>query len=149
MTEVHRFALVEYSPEQMFELVRAVPRYPEFLPWVRHAEIHAEDDQRQLASLEVTLAGLRRRFTTENRLTPFECLEIRLQDGPFEDLSGAWRFAALGHGCRVSLDLSFSLSGSAWMLPFRRSFQRMADRMVDDFCRRADRLYGQRAVAAG
>lgn len=147
MTEVHRFALVEYTPEQMFELVRAVPRYPEFLPWVKRAEVHEEDGQRQLASLEVALAGLRRRFTTENLLAHPERLDIRLQSGPFEDLSGCWRFQPAGHGARVSLDLSFHLSGSAWMLPFRRSFERMADRMVDDFCRRADRVYGRRLAS--
>lgn len=149
MTEVHRFALVEYTPEQMFELVRAVPRYPEFLPWVKRAEVHEEDEQRQLASLEVALAGLRRSFTTENCLAHPRRLDMRLQSGPFEDLSGCWRFDPIGRGSRVSLDLTFRLSGSAWMLPFRRSFERMADRMVDDFCRRADRVYGRRAAAAG
>lgn len=131
----------------MFELVRDVPRYPEFLPWVKGAEVHEQDAHRQLASLEVSLAGLRQRFTTENRLTPAERLDMRLYSGPFEDLSGSWQFQALGHGARVSLDLQFHLSGSAWMRPFRRSFERMADRMVDDFCRRADRIYGRRAAA--
>lgn len=149
MTEVHRFALVEYTPEQMFDLVRTVPRYPEFLSWVKSAEVHQEDESQQLASLEVSLAGLRRRFTTENRLAFPERLDIRLRNGPFDDLSGCWRFTAVGHGCRVSLDLVFSLSGSALMLPFRRSFERMADRMVDDFCRRADRIYARRAAVAG
>lgn len=146
MTEVHRFALVEYTPEQMYELVRSVPRYPEFLPWVKRAEVHEEDEQRQLASLEVSLAGLRRRFTTENVLSFPQRLDIRLRSGPFDELSGCWRFQPLAHGARVSLDLTFRLTGSAWMLPFRRSFERMADRMVDDFCRRADRVYGHRAA---
>ncbi len=146
MTEVHRFALVEYTPEQMYELVRAVPRYPEFLPWVKRAEVHEEDHQRQLASLEVSLAGLRRRFTTENLLIYPQRLDIRLRSGPFEELSGCWNFQPLAHGARVSLDLNFRLTGSAWMLPFRRSFERMADRMVDDFCRRAERVYGNRAA---
>lgn len=149
MTEVHRFALVEYTPEQMFQLVRAVPNYPDFLPWVKRAEVHEEDEGRQLASLEVALAGLRRRFTTENRLFFPDRLDIRLQSGAFEDLTGCWRFEPVGHGARVSLNLNFRLSGSSLMLPFRRSFERMADRMVDDFCRRADRVYGRRTAAAG
>lgn len=147
MTEVHRFALVEYSPEEMFDLVREVPRYPEFLPWVRRAEVHEANDVRQVASLEVMLGGIRRRFTTENRLQRPEFLEIRLREGPFEELSGCWRFRPLGHGCKVSLDLDFRLSGSNWLLPFRRGFGRMADRMVDDFCRRAERVYGRKRIA--
>lgn len=147
MAEVHRFALVEHTPDEMFELVRQVPRYPEFLSWVRTAEVHEQEEDRQVASLEVTLGGIRRRFTTTNHLQRPECLEIRLKEGPFEQLTGCWRFRPVGHGCKVSLDLVFSLPGSAWLLPFRRGFGRMADRMVDDFCRRADRIYGQNSAA--
>ncbi len=146
MVEIHRFALIEHTPAQMFELVRGVPSYPEFLPWVKEAVVFSEDERRQVASLEVSLAGLRRRFTTENHLIFPHRVEISLQSGPFEELGGAWKFEPLGHGARVSLDLSFALSGSGWMLPFRRGFERMADRMVDDFCRRAERVYGSRAA---
>lgn len=146
MTEVHRFALVEYTPDEMFRLVRDVRRYPEFLAWVRAAEVHEEAETRQLASLEVSLGGIRRRFTTENALEYPARLEVRLREGPFEELSGCWRFEPLGHGAKVSLDLVFRLRGSALMRPFGRGFGRMADRMVDDFCRRAERVYGQTAA---
>ncbi|MCC5866235.1 MAG: type II toxin-antitoxin system RatA family toxin [Wenzhouxiangella sp.] len=143
MQQVHRFALVTHSPQQMYELVRDVARYPEFLNWVQAATVHEEDDERQLATLKVRIAGMSQTFTTENRLESDRRLEMQLRAGPFERLSGAWRFEALGElGTRVSLDLEFALAGSALMLPFRRGFNRMADRMVDDFCRRAEALYG-------
>jgi ribosome-associated toxin RatA of RatAB toxin-antitoxin module len=70
-------------------------------------------------------------------------LAMELEQGPFDDLSGRWEFRALGTaGTRVSLDLSFHLPGSMLMLPFQRGFGRVADRMVDDFCRRADQVHG-------
>lgn len=143
MPQIHRFALVTHSPRQMYDLVRDVASYPEFLSWVRAAEVHEEDQQRQLATLEVRIAGMVQRFTTENRLVEGESLSMRLHRGPFEQLSGAWRFQALGElGTRVSLDLEFSMPGSVLMLPFKRGFGRMADAMVDDFCRRADQVHG-------
>ena len=148
MTEVHRFALVEYRPEQMFDLVCDVRRYPRFLDWVRSADVHEQTDEVQIASLAVTLGGIRARFTTQNRLVRPERIDLILREGTFEDLRGCWQFAAVGHGTRVSLDLDFRFSGSALMRPFRRSFARMADRMVDDFCRRADAVYGS-SVCAG
>ncbi len=142
MPEVHRFALVPYTPEQMYELVRDVPRYPEFLEWVRSAEVHDEDGCMQLATLEVRLGGIVRRFTTRNELVPGERLSMRLQQGPFDQLSGQWLFRALGGGTKVSLDLTFRLPGSMLLKPFKRNFGRMADRMVDDFSRRAETIYG-------
>lgn len=143
MPQIHRFALVTHSPRQMFDLVCDVVRYPEFLSWVKTAEIHEQDEQRQLATLEVRIAGMVQRFTTENALVQAESLSMRLHQGPFDQLSGVWRFQALGDlGTRVSLDLAFSMPGSVLMLPFRRGFGRMADNMVDDFCRRADQVHG-------
>jgi len=140
--EINRFALVPYSPLQMYGLVRDVARYPEFLEWVRAAEVHEDDGSQQLATLEVRLGGLVQRFTTRNSLSPGQSLAMRLARGPFDELSGRWSFAPLGHGCHVSLDLVFRASGSILLKPFQRSFSRMADRMVDDFSRRAGRVYG-------
>jgi len=143
MPEVHRSALVRYTPTQMYDLVRDVSSYPRFLGWVRSAEVHQEDEFHQLATLEVQLAGLVRRFTTRNTLHPAEKLVMQLDRGPFEDLSGSWRFQPVGEGCRVSLDLRFHVSGSILLRPFQRNFSRMADRMVDDFTRRADQVHGR------
>ncbi len=142
MPEVHRFALVPYSPLQMFELVRDVRRYPEFLDWVRDAVVHEEDEERQMATLEVRLAGLVRRFTTLNELAPGRAMNMQLHEGPFDDLSGRWWFESVGEGTRVSLDLKFRVPGSMLLKPFQRNFGRMADRMVGDFSRRAESVYG-------
>ncbi|QOC23709.1 type II toxin-antitoxin system RatA family toxin [Wenzhouxiangella sp. AB-CW3] len=142
MPEVHRFALVPYRPDQIFDLVRDVARYPEFLNWVRTAQVHEECESLQLATLEVSLGGLVRRFTTSNVLDRPHSLAMQLQDGPFDELSGRWSFEPLEGGCRVSLDLRFRMPGSLLLRPFRRNFARMADRMVDDFARRAEAIHG-------
>ncbi len=142
MTDVHRFALVEYSSDQMFDLVCDVNSYPRFLDWVRSADVHEQSDVEQRASLLVMLGGIRAGFTTRNQLDRPNTIEMRLLEGPFEELKGLWRFSAVGIGCRVSLSLHFSFAGSFWMRPFRRGFSRMADRMVDDFCKRASAIYG-------
>ncbi len=125
----------------MYELVRDVERYPKFLDWVQAAEVHDEDERVQLATLEVRLGGLVRRFTTRNELVPGERLSMKLHRGPFDQLSGQWNFVSLGGGAKVSLDLAFRLPGSLLLKPFQRNFGRMADRMVDDFSRRAETIY--------
>lgn len=127
----------------MFDLVRDVERYPQFLAWVRSARVHEDDGSHQLATLEVRLAGLVQRFTTRNTLVAGERLVMELDHGPFETLSGCWLFAPAGRGCQVTLDLRFRVAGGLFLLPFQRNFARMADRMVDDFTRRAEQVHGR------
>ena len=51
--ELRRSALVTFSPEQMFDLVIDVERYPQFLPWVCGAELHEKSERDLLASMEM------------------------------------------------------------------------------------------------
>jgi len=127
----------------MYKLVHDVPAYPRFLSWCSDATVHEQDEEEQLASLWVTVGGLTQQFTTRNRLVPGEVLTMSLVEGPFRRLGGEWRFANLGEqGSKVGLHLSFEFSNSLLSSAFRRGFARISERMVADFARRAESLYG-------
>ena len=65
---------------------------------------------------------------------------MQLVDGPFRELHGGWEFAALGDdGCKVSLALDFDYAGGLMAPIMRAGFEKLADRMVDEFCREAER----------
>jgi ribosome-associated toxin RatA of RatAB toxin-antitoxin module len=71
---------------------------------------------------------------------------MSLVEGPFRRLGGEWRFASLGEeGSKVALHLSFEFSNSLLSAAFRRGFARISERMVADFARRAEALYGSNA----
>jgi len=143
MPEIQRLALLPYRPADMYDLVRDVPRYPEFLSWCAAATVHEENAERQVASLRVRLGGLETVFMTENRLAAGCGLEMRLLDGPFSLLEGHWRFVPLGEsGCRVSLNLRFEFNRRWLSVAFQRGFAHIADRLVDDFCQRAEVVLG-------
>ncbi|MBS3743221.1 MAG: type II toxin-antitoxin system RatA family toxin [Wenzhouxiangellaceae bacterium] len=144
MPEIQRSALVSYTPMQMFDLVRDVERYPEFLSWVVDAECYEETRDYQHASLEVSVAGVNRRIVTRNDLIPGELLRLNLAEGPFRQFSGEWHFSDLGIGSRVQLSLGFEFDNPVLVAAFSRGFVSVANRMVDDFCRRADTLYAGR-----
>ncbi|MGP1666636.1 MAG: SRPBCC family protein, partial [Rhodanobacter sp.] len=58
-------------------------------------------------------------------------------------LDGVWTFSALGDaGCKVALALDFDFSGRFGGGLLKLGFQGLGNRMVDDFCREAERLYG-------
>lgn len=142
MVNIERNALVLYSPEKMFNLVRDVMRYPEFLSWCSGSRVLEESNIHQIASLRLKLAGMETAFITQNRLVINERLEMSLQDGPFTTLEGAWHFAPLGDvGCKVTLTMNFEFKQRWLAAAFSQGFTRVADRLVDDFCRRADQLY--------
>jgi len=77
-----------------------------------------------------------------NTLDPPKSIAMQLVEGPFRSLSGTWTFAALGEsGCKVALALDFEYTGRLMAPIMRAGFEKVADRMVDDFCREAMRIY--------
>ena len=141
--EIKRTALVLHSAMDMFRVVQDVPSYPEFLSWCLGATVHEETAEYQLASLEVKVGGIVTSFTTRNRFVPGELLTLALVDGPFSHLTGEWQFKALGEeGSKVTLSMNFDFSSSVISSAFRRGFAHVADKLVYDFGKRADAVYG-------
>lgn len=140
---IERKALVSHTALEMYRLVADVPAYPQFLSWCSAAVVHEQDETSQKAELTVSIAGIRQRFTTLNTLRAGESVEMRLLEGPFKSLQGSWNFDQLGNeGCRVSLVLEFEISAGPLAAVFGKGFGRIADRLVSDFCKRADTVYG-------
>ena len=140
--KIKRTALVSQSAMEMYELVADVPSYPRFLSWCAGSEVHEQSSDVQIASLTVVVAGIRRQFTTINTLTVGERVELRLLEGPFRNLQGEWTFAALGDdGCRISLQMDFEMTRGPMAVLFGTGFGKVASRLLDDFCKRADEVY--------
>ena len=141
--EIKRTALVLHPAMEMFRLVQDVPAYPDFLPWCLRSEVHEQTPEQQLASLVVRVGGITQTFTTRNRFVPGERLTLSLVDGPFRQLSGEWLFEPLGaDGSKITLVLSFDFSSRVLSSAFRSGFTLIADRMVHEFSKRADQVYG-------
>ena len=140
--KIERSALVDHSAAKMYRLVQDIPAYPQFLSWCTATEVHEQTSAMQKASLTVSVAGVVQTFTTINTLYADEGIDMKLYKGPFKDLRGAWQFAPLGEdGCRISLKLEFEMRVSPVAIVFGIGFGRIADRLVDDFCNRADEVY--------
>lgn len=141
--EIRRSALVKYSPAQMFDLVNEVEAYPKRFAWCADATILERGQDLLVARLDLRFAGLRQSFTTRNSVEPPHRLQMSLVDGPFHSLEGVWDFTAMGDaGCKIAFALDFDYSGRLGGTALRLGFQGLAGRMVDDFCREAERVYG-------
>jgi len=140
MPTIQRSALVEHSAARMFGLVNDVAAYPRRFDWCEKAEVLEQDAARLVARLDLGYGSLRTWFTTENTLAPPHHIDMQLKDGPFKQLHGRWQFHALDESaCKVTLTLDFEPKNKLLGPAFAIGFQGLADRMVDDFVRAADR----------
>jgi ribosome-associated toxin RatA of RatAB toxin-antitoxin module len=141
--QIRRSAIVNRSDRQMYDLVNDVEAYPARFPWCADARVSDRADSALTARLEVRLAGMTQSFSTRNTLEPPQRIAMQLVEGPFRSLAGTWTFMALGEtGCKIALALDFDYSGRLMAPIMRSGFEKLADRMVDEFCREAARVYG-------
>ncbi len=142
MSVVRKSALVLHSAADMYDLVVAVERYPEFLPWCRSTRVISRSETEVCAEIEVARVGVRQKFSTCNPLVPDERVDIELRDGPFHKLHGGWSFTPLREGaCKIELMLDFEFSGKLMDAAFGAVFNQIANTLVDAFCKRADEVY--------
>jgi len=140
MPKIERSALVGQPAERMYALVNDVAAYPRRFAWCDAAEIQEATESRMVARLDLGLGALRTWFTTENTLSPPHTIDMQLRDGPFKSLHGRWTFAVLGEGaCKVTLLLEFEPTSRLMLPALTLGFKGLADRMVDDFVRVAER----------
>ena len=140
MHTIRRRALVEHSTTRMFDLVNDVAAYPRRFDWCSAAELIDSDAGKLVARLDLGLGALRTWFTTENTLDRPHRIDMNLVDGPFRKLHGQWEFHALDESAsKVTLTLAFEPSNRLLGPALALGFQGLADRVVDDFVRVADR----------
>ena len=142
VADIARSVLVEYPAQRMFALVDAVEQYPEFLPWCGGAELIYRDADVTRAKIHIRYRGIRQSFSTENVKREPRLMQIRLIEGPFRELEGSWRFAELGGGCKVELNLHYEFASRVLEKVLGPVFGHIAGTLIDAFVKRARSLHG-------
>ena len=141
MTTIQRSALVPFAATAMYQLVNDIEAYPQFMDGCVGAQILARSDDSIEARLDLAKSGLRYSFTTRNRLYPSERIELTLVEGPFNAFAGTWSFRPLGeHASKMELYLEFEMSGRLLSFAARKTFDGIANLMVDALVKRAYQL---------
>ena len=142
MAQVEKTVLVPYSAAQMYQLVDAPERYPEFLPWCGGVDLQSRDTTTTIATLHIDYHGLKQRFTTRNSKTFPTLMEIELVDGPFSHMEGVWHFIPLGEdACKVEFRLNYEFSSRLLEKIIAPVFSHIANTFVDAFVERAEKIY--------
>lgn len=100
-------AIFAFPPQQVFDVVADVERYPEFLPGWREVTILSEGRNHMTVEQEVGFAFLNWRFESRATLDPPRQIDIESTVDPFPDLFIQWRFVAVeGNKTKVSLSVN-------------------------------------------
>ncbi len=143
MTSIHRSALVEYSSEQMFDLVNDIEKYPAYMDGCTEAVVLAQNEHELTGKLILSKFGIKQEFTTCNKLTRPHSIDMELVEGNFRNFSSRWTFESLTEGaCKVSLDMEFEFDFGLVDYAAEKLLSGSANSLVDSLVSRAKQVYG-------
>ncbi len=144
----HVSRVLPYTPDQLFELVGDVERYPEFVPWItsmRTWNRRALSDSLESLDAEagVGFSFLKERVATRVRRDANERqIDVNLLSGPFRRLTNRWRFIPVEEGTRIEFDIDFQFKSRLLEGLLKAHFHHAVERLMGCFEARAKALYG-------
>jgi coenzyme Q-binding protein COQ10 len=134
--------VLPYTPEQMFELVADVARYPEFLPWCVASRIRSRDGDVFFADLVIGFKMVRERFTSKVILARPGRIDVTYTEGPFRHLNNHWIFKPHPEGTEIDFYVDFEFRSKMLQTLIGALFNEAVKLMVGAFEKRAKQLYG-------
>jgi coenzyme Q-binding protein COQ10 len=135
--------VLPYTPEQMFNLVADVGRYPEFLPWCIASRVRERTEKLLVADLVIGFKMIREKFTSRVTLTRPSAVDVEYVKGPLKHLENCWRFEPDGNGCKITFSVDFEFRSKVLQGLIGGLFHHAYLRMVGAFETRAHAIYGE------
>ena len=138
---------VNYTKDQMFDLVADIDRYDEFLPWCNNSKIintSIKDDIKiVIADLEIGYDQFVYTYRSEVKLHKDKSeINVRNLDGPFKYLENNWKFVSVNESdCEIQFKIDFELNIALFDILMRKFFDLAFQKMVDAFINRANEIY--------
>jgi coenzyme Q-binding protein COQ10 len=151
---IHRVTrILPYQPEQLFELVGDVVRYPDFVPWITamrtwNPQTLPGGADSLDAEAQVGFSMLTERFATRVRHDPAtRTVLVSLLSGPFKRLVNEWKFNSHEAGCEIAFMIDFEFKSRLLTLMLETNFERAVNKLIGCFEARAAALYGASSPA--
>ncbi len=135
--------MLPYTPEQLFDIVADIERYPEFLPWCVATRVRARDGNVITADVVIGFMMFRERFTTRDVLDRPRRIDVTYHEGPFKYLNNHWVFEPVGEdACSIDFYIDFEFRTRLLQMAAGRLFNEAVKVMVSSFEKRAKAIYG-------
>ncbi len=133
--------VVSFTPEQLFDLVADVGKYPQFLPWCAAARMRSKTETELLADLTIGFGPFRETFTSRVTLERPHLVHVRYENGPFRYLNNHWKFQPHPQGCEVDFFVDFEFRSRLLQAAIGVVFNEAVRLMVNAFLKRAASVY--------
>lgn len=149
-----------YTPQELYDLVADIEKYPEFLPWCLAARVRKKEDNVIHADIVIGYKMLRERFSSKDILSPPGVdeagnptagrIDVAYLEGPFRYLNNHWIFEPTPDGgCCIDFYIDFEFHTRILQKIMTALFNEAVRVMVSAFAHRAEALYGPRERPAG
>ncbi len=133
--------VLPYTPQQMFDLVADIEKYPEFLPWCTSAKIVERAEGEVSADVMIGYGPLHETYTSRVTLDRAKRIEVVGIKGPFRYLNNTWEFSRAKGGCSVVFCIDFAFKSFLLQTMMGAVFHRAVAHMVTAFEDRACRHF--------
>ncbi len=144
--------VLPYQPQQLFEMVGDIARYPEFVPWLNHMRTwNSQALELGVTSIDaeagVGISIFKERFSTRVIRDPNNRqITVTLINGPFRALKNQWLFREHAQGTRIEFSIDFEFKSRLLDAFLAANMDRAIDKLIACFEARARALYGEAPV---
>ncbi|MEM5517510.1 type II toxin-antitoxin system RatA family toxin [Henriciella sp. AS95] len=148
MPTLSKKVLIPYSPDQIFELVADISRYPEFIRWIRDIKVSDVEEANGIryyrGEARVGFKGFSERFATDIAADPqSHSIKVDLARGPFRRLKNRWDLSEASDGTTiVDFFIDYEFRNPVLSLLARANTDLAVSKIMTAFKEEADRRYG-------
>ncbi|MEG8098678.1 type II toxin-antitoxin system RatA family toxin [Candidatus Liberibacter brunswickensis] len=139
--------ILNHSSKQMLNLVKDIEKYPEFVPLCKEIIIHDRskegNDEIIIASMQVSYAGIQKKFLTRVRINQIEnIITVNHIKNIFNFLENHWIFEEICENkCKVHFSIKYELKNSLFDIMLKKVFHSSFLYFAKAFEDRARKIY--------
>ena len=134
--------IINHTPQNLYNLVSDVRKYPEFLPWCLGARVKNLLKNEFDADLIIGFKIYKEVYSSQILLDPNNYkITVNYKDGPFEYLNNYWIFKKNNAGCEIEFMVDFKFKSIFLQTIMESLFSEAVKKMVKAFENRANYLY--------
>ena len=134
--------IIKHTPQNLYNLVSDVKKYPEFLPWCLGARVKNLLQNEFDADLIIGFKIYKEVYSSQILLDPNNYkIIVNYKDGPFEYLYNYWIFKEKNAGCEIEFMVEFKFKSIFLQTVMESLFSEAVKKMVKAFENRANYLY--------
>ena len=149
MPQLREKLIVNHKAADLYELVRDIRRYPEFIKWIQSLTVTNESENQNpykcTGTASVGFKGFAERFSTDVTGDPDKCqIDVSLVRGPFKHLRNQWRFEQMSEQkTAIHFFIDYEFRNPVLSLLAKANTRLAVDRIMASFMTEADRRYGK------